>query len=133
MASIRCYDNSDVIVILTNFHIYLIHLYVEVIFPKYLLIATSCWCSNLGGIDPKKNYRATILEQKFFQSSLNGKHYLQAHGGTAMSTKTAVSFAKISRETQSLVRFNEKAIINVKTHFKQTENCRHPLSVKYNF
>ena len=39
-------------------------------------------------------------------SSSNGKHYLKAHSGIAIRTKTIVSFANISRayiETQSLV------------------------------
>ena len=50
MASSRCHDNSDVIVtlIISNFHLYLIQLWGRSL------------CSNLGGIDPEKPYRATL-------------------------------------------------------------------------
>ena len=40
----------------------------------------------------KTTYSYTLLAGKFFH--FNGKHYLQTHG-TAMGTKTAVSFANI--------------------------------------
>ena len=64
-----------------------------------------------------------------------------------MGTKTAVSFAKAT-ETVFLdtvvyrqgTRFNEKSILDVKTHFKQTETFQyahftspHPPSVKKGF
>ena len=66
------------------------------------------------------------LKENSFQ--FNGKHYLQTHG-TAMGTKTAVSFAKVT-ETVFLdtvvyrqgTRFNEKSILDVKTHFKENGN-----------
>ena len=43
-------------------------------------------------ISTKTTYSYTLLAGKFFH--FNGKHYLQTHG-TAMGTKTAVSFANI--------------------------------------
>ena len=78
-------------------------------------------------------------------SQFNGKHYLQIHG-TAIGTKTAVSFATVT-ETVFLdtvvykgTRFKEKSILDVKTHFKRTETFQythftscHPPSVKKRF
>ena len=63
------------------------------------------------------------LKENSFQ--FNGKHYLQTHG-TAMGTKTAVSFAKVT-ETVFLdtvvyrqgTRFNEKCILDLKTFQKK--------------
>ena len=61
MASFLCYDNSDVIVtlIITNFHLYLIHVWCRFQFPKICAWRRSL-CSNLGGIDSEKLYRATL-------------------------------------------------------------------------
>ena len=65
-----------------------------------------------------------------------------------MGTKTAVSFAKATETVfldtvvyrQGTRLFNEKSILDVKTHFKQTETfqyarltCPHPPSVKKGF
>ena len=83
-----------------------------------------------------KNPIETRSSKKILSSS-NGKHCLQFKplGGTAKSTRTTVSFANMSRayiETQSLQAIQRKSydIINVKKHFKQTEDSRHPLGVK---
>ena len=61
MASFRCYDKSDVIatLILTNFHLYISYTTVVAIFPHLCLWRRSL-CSNMGGIDPEKLYRATL-------------------------------------------------------------------------
>ena len=63
MASFRCSDSSDVIAILimTNFPLYLIQLWWQ-FFPNACLWRRSL-CSNLGGIDPEKLYRATFICQ----------------------------------------------------------------------
>ena len=61
MVSFLCYDNSDVIVtlIITNFHLYLIHVWCQFQFPNICVWRRSL-CSNLGGIDSEKLYRATL-------------------------------------------------------------------------
>ena len=97
----------------------------------------------MGGIDPEKPYRGTILEENSFQFKWKALPTIQAHGGTAMSTRTTVSFANMSSayiETQTLLsktvfKIQRKSydIINVRTLFKQTENSRHPPSVKIKF
>ena len=63
MASFRCYDNSDVIetLIITNCHLYLTKLWWQFfqIFFFFFLWRRSL-CSNLGGVEPEKPYRATL-------------------------------------------------------------------------
>ena len=63
MASVRCFDNSDVIAtqIMTNFHLYLIQLWWQC-FQIFCLWRRSL-CSNLVGIDPEKLYLATFICQ----------------------------------------------------------------------
>ena len=60
IASFRCYDNSDVIVtlIITKFSS-LSDTTLVALFPNLSLWRRSL-CSNLGGIDPEKLYRATL-------------------------------------------------------------------------
>ena len=55
IASLLCYNNSDVIVtlIIKNFHLYLILTAVVVIFPNRCYSDVVYICSNLGGIDPE--------------------------------------------------------------------------------
>ena len=61
MASFRCYVNCYVIatmVILTNFHLYLIQLWWQ--FLQNLCLRRRSLYSNLGDIDAEKLYRATL-------------------------------------------------------------------------
>ena len=46
--------------IITNFHLYLIQLWWQ--FFQYFCLWGSSLCSNLGGIDPEKLYRATLIQ-----------------------------------------------------------------------
>ena len=62
--SFRGYDNSDAVatMITTNFHLYLIQLLCQ--FFQNFVYGKRSLCSNLGGVDPEKLYRATLTTRR---------------------------------------------------------------------